>query len=261
MICRLVFAIAAVSIVLVSAVGQANSQVITATPRPLADAADLLERRYGRPVTYEDPALVWKRDNKPVRHPERNIVLSSVSQSFSMPVEADPNVTPVLDIQLLNKVIAAYHQGTNGPRFKGAGSEWGLHIVPSQVRNKSGRFTEERSLLDVPVTVPLAKRTPAEHLREMCTAVTAAAGTRLQDFAMYINELFVPSTVNVRKSGRFIVAEDLEKVSFEWGATNMVARQAVISLFEHSATTLSWRLLCDPVDGFCVLNVLPVRQK
>ncbi len=63
----------------------------------------------------------------------------------------------------------------------------------------------------------------------------------------------------MRKQFRFIISEDLDKISFEWGATNMVARQAVVSLFEHSSTNLSWRLLCEPAEGYCVFNALPVE--
>lgn len=237
----------------------ADCQVITETARPLEKAADLLERLYGKPVTYEDPILLWKGDTEPVPYAKGNVRLVPVRQSFSMPVEADPNVTPVLDLPLLNKVIDSYHQRSDGPRFKVASSAWGFHIIPSQVRDENGRFVDERSLLDVPIAIPKAKRTPAEHLHEICASITASTGIRLDSPAMYMNERFTPSSIKVHYRFRWIAEEDLDKISFEWGAANMTARQAVISLFERSATSLSWRLLCEADGEFCVLNVLPVQ--
>jgi hypothetical protein len=46
---------------------------------------------------------------------------------------------------------------------------------------------------------------------------------------------------------------------FPWGAYSAVARDALLDLFNQSATTLSWRLMCQASaqasDRFCVLNV------
>lgn len=231
----------------------ANCQVTTGTPGPLVQAADLLERMYGKPVTYEDPVLLWKGDTEPVPFAKGYFGMVPLRRSFLMPVEADPGVTPVLDLALLNKVIDAYQKQINEARFMVSESAWGFHLIPLQVEG-----VDERSLLDVSITVPSAKRTPAEHLREICSAVTDATGVRLEDPAMYVNERFTPSNVKVKKAYRFIVPEDYEKISFEWGASSLSARQAILSLFEHSSTTLTWRLLCDP-GTFCVFNVLPVE--
>jgi len=170
-----------------------------------------------------------------------------------MPIEADPDVTPLLDSGLLNKVIDDYHKQTEGPRFKVSTSSWGLHIIPTQVRAKDGQFAEVKPLLDVHITVPTAKRTPAGHFLAICNAVTAATGIVLEASGPGINTEFALSSLKFY--GPRATQEDLEKISFEWGATDIVAREAVLNLLEHSSTTLTWMVLCNPTKESCVFNM------
>jgi hypothetical protein len=53
------------------------------------------------------------------------------------------------------------------------------------------------------------------------------------------------------------IQEYLESISFEWGATDMVAREAVLNLLEHSLTIPNWMILCDPTKPVCVFNLGP----
>ena len=50
-----------------------------------------------------------------------------------------------------------------------------------------------------------------------------------------------------------------EPAAFNWGVQSAVARDALIDLLDQSATSFSWRLMCQPSakasDRFCVLNV------
>ena len=174
-----------------------------------------------------------------------------------MPDEADPNKTPKLDVELVSKVVDAYHGQTDGPRFKAISSQWGVHIIPAQVRNADGHFIEARSLLDTPITVPLAKRTAGKHFQEICAAVTTSTGITLKAFGPYFNVSFAPSSLKFDPINP--TTEDVEKMSFDWGATGMTAREAVLSLLEHSSTTLSWKVLCEPTEGFCVFNIAAVE--
>jgi len=51
--------------------------------------------------------------------------------------------------------------------------------------------------------------------------------------------------------------------SFAWGAAATTGRDALISLIEQSATTLSWQVLCQPSPNpqlrACTLNVSPIQ--
>jgi hypothetical protein len=235
-----------------------DSREITALPRPLAAAADQLQRLYGKPVTYEDPILMWQGDKQAIPNAKGNMGLIPTRRDFTMPVEVDRNNTSLPNAELLvGKVVNAYHAQTDGPRFSVSSSTWGMHIIPAQVRDADGHLKEAKSLLDGCITVPTAKRTPEEHLHAICAAVTASTGIALKGFGPWLNEYYAPS--NVRRSGRFIAKEEIDKISFVWGATNMIAREAVVSFLEHSSTTLSWRLLCELNEGFCVFNMGPVE--
>lgn len=222
-----------------------SPRIIEKRARPLADAAELLQKQYGIPITYEDPILKWSGDIERTQYPTGTWRILPKSRSFSIPIEATSNFTPLLDSELLNKVIDAYHMQTDGPRFKVWESSFGLHIIPTRVRAADGQFVEAKPLLDVHITVPIAKRTPGQHFNAICEAVTTAAGVKLEAFPAFAIANSPPTQ------------EDLEKMSFEWGATDMVAREAVVNLLEHSSTTPTWMVLCDPTKPVCVFNMAP----
>ncbi len=230
-----------------------SSNVTLDEIRPLCHAADLLERQSGKPVTYEETILLWRGDKEAMQTAGGRINLLPKRRAFSMPVEANLDKTPTVDAGLLSKVVNAYHTQTDGPRFKVTSSSWGLHIVPAQVRDADGHFTEAISLLDARITVPLARRTPIEHIHAICAAVTVSTGITLKEFGTYVNALFAPSSAKFHTSDA--TKEDLERISFDWGTTNMIAREALVNLLQHSSTTLSWRLACEMNEGFCVLNL------
>ncbi len=215
--------------------------------------AELLQKQYGIPVTYEDSILTWRGDTEQTKYPNGKWGILPMSKSFSMPIEADLDVSPSLDSGLLNKVIDAYHMQTDGPHFKVSKSSWGFHLIPAQVRAAYAQFVEAKPPLDVHITVPIAKRTPAQHFSAICEAVTAAVGFSLEAFAPYINVEFASSSANFSKFRP--TQKDLEKISFEWGVRDMVAREAVLNFIEHSSTTLSWMVLCDPTKPDCVFNM------
>jgi hypothetical protein len=232
-----------------------SPDIIAKTPRPLANAAVLLQERYGKPVTYEDPIL---KSNQDVELNERGNGLLPKSRSFSLPAEARPDQTPQLDALLLNRVLDAYHASNDGPRFKALSSGWGLHIVPDLVPDQSGQLVKAVSLLDTYITVPEAKRTPSEHFEALCNAVTASnsLGIRLMPFSLWLDQYFSPNGI---LPPRDMTQADRDRISFQWGADHVTAREAVIELLEHSSTTLTWKVLCQAGEDFCGFNLLNMR--
>jgi len=67
-----------------------------------------------------------------------------------------------------------------------------------------------------------------------------------------MNEYF--SEVRLRRN---YSDEELEQTAFSWGIENVAARDALISLLEQSATTMTWILLCDTQPA-CGLNINPM---
>src|SRR5262249_10777376 len=153
----------------------------------------------------------------------------------------------------LENTIAAYHQQTSGTRFQILSSTLGYHIVPVQGHDESGRLVPTGSVLDQIVTVPSEPRTAEGHLRALGAAISSTGPSRV------IISAFPYAVGPYGVSGAFDRVFRAQPEVFPWGAYSLVAREALIDLFSQSATTLSWRLMCQASaqarDRFCVLNI------
>ena len=222
---------------------QGNS--ITA-PRPLSYIADTLEARYGQAITYEDPVWNWQGD---LEIAKGWAVPFFVPRSFTatLPANLNPTDTPTLDAAALNEVLVDYDSRNDGPRYRILRSNYGLHIVPTMVRDAGGRLVESRNPMDTVVSIPIAKRAPSGHLNAICDALARKLGRRIQCFAPSVRDDWYKRT--------FAAPGD----TLEWGAASMSARDALMDLFGHSATTFTWRFKCagDPglVTVGCTLNL------
>lgn len=232
--------------------------VVSNNFRPIEVAASFLQIEYTKPVTYEDPILLWAGDVEPQQNLSGEIYFRETRRSFIIPNEAKPDKTPGLDESLLRKVLNAYHMQTDGPRFKVSVSRWGLHIIPAEVRDATGKFINAQPLLDTMITIPTALRTPEGHLAAFCEAVTAVntMGITLKPNLMWMNQYFSEKPLPL-----FLTPDQKAEISFEWGATNTSARDAAISLLEKSSSTMSWAMLCEPGKGYCVFNLSPIMVK
>src|SRR5262245_40053084 len=65
----------------------ADSSSLVNSPRPLADAAEMLQETYGKVVTYEEPVLTWRGDLEAQggRDPEGKWTLIPRVHAFVMP--------------------------------------------------------------------------------------------------------------------------------------------------------------------------------
>jgi hypothetical protein len=221
-------------------VAQSAPQPIV-SPRPLVDASDQLQQLYGKVVTYEEPILVWQGEVE--GDPKVKGGLAPRSRRLVMPAETgkDPDVDAVI-----GKVLQSYSTQNVGTRFEMRKTSWGYHIVPTQSYDRNGNLVPAKSLLDSVVQVAPEERTPRQHLLAVLDAVSAATAVRIgiggQGDPGGFDRLFRPATP-----------------SFTWGSDGKSGRDALIDLFGRSATTLSWRLLCQAgtsaEGGDCVFNL------
>jgi hypothetical protein len=218
--------------------------LITA-PRVLANVADLLQQAHGKVVTYEDPVWLWRGELE--GRNGRTVWLFPKSRVFNLPAGFHES----LDIAAAaGSAVQSYNDQTDGSRFQLLVSPYGVHIVPAQSRDENGDLTNKGSVLDTVVTIPEAGRTPMEHLGSICAAVTAAAGIEVKCNASgirpWLNRVFAATPS-----------------SFTWGASGLGARDALIALFQKSATSLTWRFFCQGAakieDRSCVLSILPIE--
>lgn len=239
--------------------GYAQTKVEKA--RPLEHVMQMLQVLSPQPVlSYGDPPeLSWSGDQERTVNAAGRLRRIPAKYTFTLPHEVNLEQNPKLDLGLLNKVLDAYHSQTDGPRFKVVSSRWGLHIVPAQVRDWSGRFVQSISILDTVITVPVERRTPAGHFDAICKAVSNAStgGIALDAHIPWMNQYFLPKEKALSWK-RAPSTRELEEISFSWGTSGSIARDAIIDLLEHSSSTLSWLVLCEPVEKHCVFNMLPV---
>jgi hypothetical protein len=225
-----------------------------------------LENQFEKPVTYEDPVWRWLGDS-----------VAAGSQSdgpfgrllwdrqLDLPNGSTAQESPKLDVHVVQRIVDAYHRQNPGDtRFKVVESSLGLHILPAYVHDENGTLVEASSLLDTKITVPSAARMPSEHFRAICEAITNAAGSRVDLGGKWLDQFFAPNgTVPRSGATALLTAKEKEQYSFKWGASGVLAREALIGLIESSSTTLTWALLCRPTltpqDRFCVLNLAPIQ--
>ncbi len=206
--------------------------------RPLYDEAARLQLLFGKVVTYEDPVWRWTGDSEPLG---RGFQLKY--RSYQRPADAgsDPGT-------ILASTLDAYHQQTDGPRFRVIASRWGLHIVPSALRDESGWLVDAVNPLDAEITVPMEERTAREHFVTIMGQVASATGIGMK---------FVPTTASgipgIDDFFEWDFAADPSR--FKWGTSRTVAREAIVDLLDRSATTYSWHLGCEPRQATCAFNI------
>jgi len=216
--------------------------------RPLAEASILLEERYGKVVTYEEPVLTWggELEEIPGKSGTKGYLYAK-PQGFLMPSEAGQGSDLALALQ---KTLSAYHQQTTGTRFQVLTSRLGYHIVPLQVHDSNGAFVPANSLLDAQIYIPNEARSARGHLQAFGAAVTAATGIPLDVSALPYQPQGFDNVFRARPE------------RFTWGTEPKVARDALIDLLGMSATTFSWRLRCQASlqsDGrSCALDLAPI---
>jgi len=222
-----------------------SGTTVVTSGRPLEEVGNRLQAVYGRVVTYEEPILTWREELQPQtgRSPEEKWQLFPKPQTFSMRA-----INPGSDLgPFLNDTIAAYHEQTSGTRFKLLSSKLGYHIVPVQAHDEGGRLVATNNILDQLITVPSEARTARGHLLAFGEAVNKTLPIPL-----------IISAVPGRPSG-FDDAFRAKPGEFTWGIQNLTAREALIDLFDRSASSFSWQLKCQSSaqlgDRFCALNV------
>lgn len=236
---------------ILAAAAAAQSEQL-AGPRPLRDAADRLQSAWGRAVTYEEPVWQHPSDTSMEGDPLR-LAAGPRFRALSLPATALQSRGRADDATHLKGLVNAFNAGNAPLGFSVVETAWGLHIVP--VRNKDARGSEApaSSLLDSYVAVVSAKRSPMGHVEALAQALTSRSGVRVESgsgaLSFGVDQLFLQAD---------------SSPTFEWGTAGAVkARDALLELLSKSATTLSWRLNCQPASAnatpFCVLNVDPLR--
>lgn len=217
------------------------------TPRPVGAAMQMLERKYGFVITYEDAPYIHETDIEDhtvpewkLAHPNGHRALSPKRGSLEITYQTPPGPIKPDEIRsVIQKILDAHAEKNNPGRFRVLQEGEMFHVIPIQVRGSSGSMMSVNSILDTPISFPEQKRTLNETLEIIANSVSKARGIK-----------FIVGTVPMNLVLRTYSRQ---------GATNEKARDALISAFKVTNTKLSWRILYGPGWKWYVLNVHWVR--
>jgi hypothetical protein len=215
-------------------------------PRPVAEAVKQLQEKYGWIITYEDPRLVNEGDLLDVTdptylqaHPGGSRALAhkgghlEISYFVSSATGKPENPTALLQM-LLNAHAASANPG----RFELKQSGQVFHVIPAQVKDVSGRWVHQASILNIPITFPEKERSVLETLEAITGAISSATQLKVAIGAIPLN---------------FFVRHRTTQ-----SASSEPAREALIRTLESTNRKFSWRLLYDPGMKMFALNVRSV---
>ena len=146
--------------------------------RPLLQAIDALQSKYGWTVDYEDPQYLsapginLSRPSPPNR---RHANSSGRSENgFSVQIKIGPasNLSPDV-ASVLSTVVTAYNQSNGAGEFKLLKESAGrFSVVGIGARNSEGQIQSQQPILDLPISVAKKERNEGETIAVICQALT-----------------------------------------------------------------------------------------
>jgi hypothetical protein len=222
-----------------SAAQSAKDYVAVDNPRPLAKAIEVLERRYGWIVTYEDPRVENSADLEDVTAAVRNSpgprVLIPKGSAFTFVYDK-----PILENNaqagpILAALLTTYSTSGNPGEFRLLTSGNVYHVVPHAVRNRAGQVVAQESVLDSRISLRMKDQSIEDVVTQILAAVSDQAGVRLQHGATPRN-LLLQTRVDVE-------------------ASREPARDVLVRVLAAAPRPLSWRLFFDPGLRIYAFNV------
>ena len=217
--------------------------------RPVAMAAEMLEKTYGWVITYEDPLYEneidladvtqeVRRDLDKFKPGEAPKVFVPKGGSLAFEYDIDPETKKPADAgAVVQEMLEAYAIAGNPGIFHLDRDTERVHIIAGASKNKDGVLVSRPSVFDASITIPPQKRIALQLLEAFCRAVSAASGMQVRLASAPLNLVHQYQT--------------------EVGAKNQKARdfltQELNRMTDHA--NLSWQLLYDPTSKAYFLNI------
>jgi hypothetical protein len=213
--------------------------------RPLAMAADLLERKYGWQITYEDPPYLFPGDvargADPASRPaSRGALLPRPGRISIDCLIAPSSGQPADPAALLEALIRDHAARRNAGRFRLLRSGPVYQMVPDRVAGLDGRLRRTVPLLDTMITLAPKDRSVLETVREICSALD--------------------SPPDIRVSPGMIPEEPATRRRVFLGVAREKARDVLLRIPGTTKETLVWRLYYDPAGKQYLMNLHTVRK-
>ncbi len=177
--------------------GTSHGQTVSVTDsRPLAQIAEILNGRYGVPISYEDAsAYPFDGDLGDTVETERrrgfpsapaltlrNTTLKFVAEPLDVGFDgAWPGrpADPAGVARILQGVLDQHAANGSPGRFKILQTKLGLAIVPTATRNSAGDFVPEQSLLDTRISFAKVEGDTYSVINTFTEALAAASGAKI----------------------------------------------------------------------------------
>ncbi len=188
--------------------------------RPVGAAVKLITDQHPIAITYEDPQFEYPGDLQSGK--SRNFfVPRGGTLAFSHTVSRDTGLPTDLLGEL--QAIVDAEKGRGGWRFRVERSGDVYHIIPTEVRDSSGRFVTKGSILDALVSLDTGTMSGAGLVDAVCKQLAKAVG--------------IPVVVGV------IPVNALNRYKGSVVADNRRARDVLQELLQQIDPRLTWQLL------------------
>jgi hypothetical protein len=225
--------------------GQTSDTIATSGIRPVADALDIVQKRSGMVVTYEDPELVFagdivdrtaeQRRKGVMGGPQHARALTPTPHSLFVQYVSNADGSPSDLAELLRAIAQAGARNARQFRVWQTAQTGRYHLAPIALRDGAGKMTPVEPLLDTLVSFPPGSRSGAEYLAAICNGVGSAHNNR-----------------------KVVVSRVPQTPETSRGASNERARDLIEEFLVGVDSALSWRFLCQP-EQLCVLSIQRVQ--
>ncbi|MFZ0319796.1 MAG: hypothetical protein WAL56_11780 [Candidatus Sulfotelmatobacter sp.] len=216
--------------------------------RPLAQALDALQQKYGWRVNYEDPQYTSKvdlidakglQDKSSYPNGQHRVPNGG---SFAAELGAVPAAQASLDEKkTLQSLIDSYNRSSNPGRFelREDRTEQAFDVVGTAAHDSEGRIAPQPVLLDSSITIDTQERTFSDTVDLICQKLA--------------EKTHVPITFGVHPLG-------LDRVHVTVGGKDLTGRSLLLRAIDPTGRKLCWRLLFDPDSGGYFLNLQLVKR-
>jgi hypothetical protein len=213
-------------------------------PRPLAEALLQMTTQYPTVVTYEDPRYVYWEDIQDVtervrQNASRGDPRILVPKGGPLHVTYEFNVDskqPVSYADVLGAIVEAARVNPSGGRFAVRQDGEMFHVIPTQVRDISGKWVQQTSILDTSISLYVEEQDYYQLIKAILAEVSKANSVKILLNAAQFAPTFA------RHTGRV-------------NATNQRARDVLMTALHAMSNRFAYRLLYDPGVKYYALNV------
>jgi hypothetical protein len=216
--------------------------------RPVDALANTLAQRFGIVVSAEEPEYQFVDDFEDVQTADPEWSAEHLKAHYKVPkrrkIEVQFSVsksdTPEDVPALLKQAVQNANQQTRfGYRIDIDGEFYTL--VPATTRNSKGVVVQTTPLLDRRISIPVAKRTIAEHAKLMAESLSAQTGLKV-------------SCCQTLAPGRFWGTSVVEYGAIDETARKVLEQLIVLTQQSESVTSRNyWLVRCD--SGYCFIDV------